>query len=59
MPADRPMCEVKQRFSGKRIGYPRIGAGLARGDWTRIAGIIDEKLEGEYHTLVEYAPNAQ
>jgi O-acetyl-ADP-ribose deacetylase (regulator of RNase III) len=50
------MRQVKQRFATKRIGYPRIGAGLARGDWTQISRIIDEELDGEDHTLVEYAP---
>jgi O-acetyl-ADP-ribose deacetylase (regulator of RNase III) len=49
------MREVKRRFAGKRIGYPRIGAGLARGDWALLSRIIDEELEGEDHTLVEYA----
>lgn len=48
--------ELKRRYSGKRIGYPKIGAGLARGDWSIIAPIIDEELAGEDHTLVEYAP---
>jgi O-acetyl-ADP-ribose deacetylase (regulator of RNase III) len=46
---------IKQEFSGKRIGYPKIGAGLAGGNWEEIAKIIDEELEGEDHTLVEYA----
>ncbi|RVD60709.1 phosphatase [Mesorhizobium sp. M2D.F.Ca.ET.185.01.1.1] len=50
------MKAVRARFSGQRIGYPRIGAGLAGGDWTIIASIIDEELAGENHTLVEYAP---
>lgn len=48
---------VKQQFTGTRIGYPKIGAGLARGDWTRLARIIDEELEGEDHTVVEYEPS--
>lgn len=48
------MREVKRRFGGKRIAYPKIGAGLARGDWSKIAAIIDEELTGETHTLVEY-----
>lgn len=48
------MREVKGRWEGKRIGYPRIGAGLARGDWGIIAAIIDEELAGEDHTLVEF-----
>lgn len=49
------MTEVKARFSGKRIGYPLIGAGLAKGDWNVISEIISEELNGEDHTLVEYA----
>ncbi len=48
------MREVKKRFSGKRIGYPLIGAGLAKGDWNIIAGIIETELKGEDHTLVEF-----
>ncbi len=43
---------VKAKFSGKRIGYPRIGAGLAKGDWNVMSRIIDEELQGEDHTLV-------
>jgi O-acetyl-ADP-ribose deacetylase (regulator of RNase III) len=49
------MREVRVMFSGSRIGYPKIGAGLARGDWSRIARIIAEELNGEDHTFVEYA----
>jgi O-acetyl-ADP-ribose deacetylase (regulator of RNase III) len=47
---------IKQDFAGKRIGYPLIGAGLAGGDWNVISKIIDEELEGEDHTLVEFVP---
>lgn len=47
--------QIRQLFSGKRIGYPKIGAGLAGGDWATIASIIEEELAGEDHTLVEYA----
>lgn len=43
---------IKKEFSGLRIGYPAIGAGLAGGDWERIAQIIEEELEGENHTFV-------
>lgn len=45
---------VKEKFSGIRIGYPAIGAGLAGGDWRIISEIIDEELNGEDHTFVEY-----
>lgn len=50
------MRAVKAAFSGMRIGYPKIGAGLAGGDWRRISVIIDKELEGEDHCYVEYAP---
>ncbi len=47
---------IKEQFAGKRIGYPKIGAGLAGGDWATIAAIIDEELAGEDHALVEFKP---
>jgi O-acetyl-ADP-ribose deacetylase (regulator of RNase III) len=46
---------VKQRFAGLRIGYPKIGAGLAGGDWDIIAAIIDSELAGKEHTSVVFA----
>lgn len=46
------MRQVKAEFSGLRIGYPAIGAGLGGGDWGVIARIIDEELIGENHALV-------
>jgi O-acetyl-ADP-ribose deacetylase (regulator of RNase III) len=45
---------VKQAYAGRRIGYPALGAGLARGDWTLIAAIIDEELTGEEHGFVQW-----
>jgi O-acetyl-ADP-ribose deacetylase (regulator of RNase III) len=48
--------KIKLNFSGQRIGYPKIGAGLAGGDWEQISKIIDEALINEDHTLVEFAP---
>ena len=47
---------IKRQFTGRRIAYPKIGAGLARGDWSVISRIIDDELAGEDHTLVEFAP---
>ena len=44
--------EIKTTFSGHRIGFPLIGAGLGGGDWDVISRIIDEELEGEDFTLV-------
>ena len=45
---------VKQEYSGKRIGYPAIGAGLAGGDWSVIAAIIEKELAGEEHVFVQW-----
>jgi O-acetyl-ADP-ribose deacetylase (regulator of RNase III) len=50
------MRQLKESYSGRAIGYPKIGAGLAKGDWSTIAAILDEELAGEDHTLVEYEP---
>jgi len=47
---------IKRQFGGRRIGYPKIGAGLAKGDWGTIGAIIDEELAGEDHALVEFVP---
>lgn len=52
------MKAVKGEFSGQRIAYPKIGAGFAKGDWSKIAQIIDEELAGENHTLVEFQAKA-
>jgi O-acetyl-ADP-ribose deacetylase (regulator of RNase III) len=49
----RVMRAVKEQYAGKRIAYPRIGVGMARGDWTLICAIITRALDGEDHTLVE------
>ncbi|WP_210463130.1 macro domain-containing protein [Rufibacter roseolus] len=46
---------IKGKFSGLKIAYPAIGAGLAGGDWKIISAIIEEELEGEDHTFVEFA----
>lgn len=46
--------QVKCQFGGQRIGYPKLGAGLARGDWSIIVGMIESELTGENHTYVEF-----
>ena len=46
--------KVKTQFTGMRIAYPAIGAGLARGNWGVISSIIEEELAGEDHTFVEF-----
>jgi O-acetyl-ADP-ribose deacetylase (regulator of RNase III) len=47
------MKAVKKRYSGKRIGFPLIGAGLAGGDWNIISGIIEDELGDEDVTIVK------
>lgn len=53
---ERCMQAVKSAFSGRRIGYPLIGAGLAGGDWAIISERIERALAGEDHTLVQFKP---
>lgn len=45
---------IKERYSGKKIGLPKIGCGLAGGDWDKVEAIIEEELEGENVIIVEY-----
>ncbi len=51
-------AQLKKDFTGQRFGYPKIGAGLAGGDWEIISQIIDQALFDEDHTLVEFKKNA-
>jgi O-acetyl-ADP-ribose deacetylase (regulator of RNase III) len=48
--------EMKNQFSGLLFGLPKIGAGLAGGDWDVIEAIIEEELEGERVIVVNYVP---
>lgn len=50
------MAWIKANCSGKRIGLPKIGAGLAGGDWPVISAIITGELADEDVTIVEYQP---
>ena len=45
---------LKEHHPHARIGLPKIGAGLAGGDWHRIERIIDEELGGSDVTVVEF-----
>ena len=47
---------IKEKFSGKFIGMPKLGAGLAGGDWSTIEKIIEEELQGEYVVIVNWVP---
>ena len=43
---------IAAQFPTARIGYPLIGAGLAGGDWSDIAPLIDDALHAHDHALV-------
>lgn len=46
------MQEIKRLYSGKRIGLPKIGCGLAGGSWGQVKLIIEEELAGENVTIM-------
>lgn len=48
----RVMRSIKNTFTGKRIGMPLIGSGLAGGSWDIICNIIESELEDEDVTIV-------
>jgi len=50
------MKKMNYRFKGKHIGLPKIGAGLAGGDWNRIEKIIATSLKDCRVTIVNYKP---
>jgi len=48
--------KINHLYAGCSIGLPKIGAGLAGGDWDKIKGIISETLTDMDVTIV-YLPN--
>lgn len=50
------MRKMNLVFSGKHIGMPKIGSGLAGGDWLRIESIIIQELKNCQVTIVNYKP---
>lgn len=48
------MRKMNHKFKGKRIGLPKIGAGLAGGDWMKISQIIEREFTDCEVTIVEY-----
>lgn len=48
------MRKINIIFSGKHIGLPKIGAGLAGGDWLLIKSIINMELSDMDVTVVNY-----
>jgi len=50
------MRKINHTFKGKHIGLPKIGAGLAGGDWNRIKKIIQTELKDMQVSVVIYKP---
>jgi len=50
------MRKINHQFKGKHIGLPKIGAGLAGGDWNRIKTIIQTELKDMKVSVVIYKP---
>jgi O-acetyl-ADP-ribose deacetylase (regulator of RNase III) len=48
------MRKINALFPNKTIGLPKIGAGLAGGDWNRIKGIIEKELKDMNVIIVNY-----
>jgi len=48
------MRKMNSVFAGKHIGMPRIGAGLAGGDWEKIKKIIQRESRNIDVTVVNY-----
>ena len=47
---------VAKTYPNQRIGLPKIGAGLAGGDWARIQKIIETALAHTEYTVVLFGP---
>ena len=50
------MRKINRTFKRKCIGMPKIGSGLAGGDWNRIENIISTELIDCEVTIVNYKP---
>jgi O-acetyl-ADP-ribose deacetylase (regulator of RNase III) len=50
------MRKINHLFKGKTIGLPKIGAGLAGGDWNIISKIIERELKDMNIIIVNYKP---
>jgi O-acetyl-ADP-ribose deacetylase (regulator of RNase III) len=48
------MEEIKEKYYGRKIGLPMIGAGLGGGDWNIISEIIEDELGDEDVTIVKF-----
>ncbi|MEZ0387019.1 MAG: phosphatase, partial [Verrucomicrobium sp.] len=47
---------VAKTYEGSRIGLPKIGAGLAGGDWSTLRAIVEETFDQCEVTIVNFQP---
>jgi O-acetyl-ADP-ribose deacetylase (regulator of RNase III) len=45
---------IAEDFKEKTIAFPKIGAGLGGGSWSKIKAIIDDKLRGMDYILIVF-----
>ena len=50
--------KLNKHYSGSLVGIPKIGAGLAGGDWDKIYDIISEVTPDLYIKVIEYESNS-
>ena len=50
--------EIKRRWPEASIGMPKIGCGLARGDWGIVENVVSDTLRGSDVTVVIYDEEA-
>lgn len=46
--------KINHLYKGKSVAVPRMGAGLAGGDWAKIKGIIKHELSGMSVTIINF-----
>lgn len=51
---EKIFSQLNKEYVGKRVGMPKIGAGLARGNWDEILSIIQSTTPNLNITVVEY-----
>jgi O-acetyl-ADP-ribose deacetylase (regulator of RNase III) len=51
------MRKINHIFKGKSIGLPKIGCGLARGDWNIVRQIIERELVDMNVTIIDFNHN--
>lgn len=51
------MRKINHIFKGKSIGLPKIGCGLARGEWSVVQQILERELIDMFITIINFKHN--